>query len=450
MDLARQARRRSWGWARVASRRRGSALGAGRSVTGVDAKPLGALSPEARALEARARRSPPAATTRRDFAEADLVVVSPGVPSFAALEAAERAACPIMGELELAFQLQSHAAPIVAIGGTNGKSTTTSLVGGARSRARARRSSSAETSASRWPRTPTSAFDVVVLEVSSFQMERVDQFRPDVAVLLNITDDHLDRYPSFDDYAHAKGNCFVRQTRRRRGHPDGDACARARRRAAAGASSRSARRRRRRDRRRASSTARAARRSRARHRAPGRAQRAQRGGGRARPSSRSASRAEVIRATCSRRSGALPHRMVLVAEVSGVRYYDDSKGTNVGASVTALLGLVEPKAVLIAGRPRQAAAATRRSPRRMREEGPRGRRHRRGRAAHRRRRSRDVVPVVRAASMDEAVRRAAELAQRGRRGAALARVLELRHVPRLQAPRRRVRARRPTRSRGDA
>src|SRR4029077_12469655 len=54
--------------------------------------------------------------------------------------------------------------------------------------------------------------DVVVLEVSSFQMERLEAFRPDVAVLLNVTDDHLDRYASFEAYADAKGNCFVRQT----------------------------------------------------------------------------------------------------------------------------------------------------------------------------------------------------------------------------------------------
>src|SRR5262249_43926859 len=55
-------------------------------------------------------------------------------------------------------------------------------------------------------------FDVVVLEVSSFQMEHVDRFRPRVAALLNVTPDHLDRYDSFDEYARAKGNAFVRQT----------------------------------------------------------------------------------------------------------------------------------------------------------------------------------------------------------------------------------------------
>ncbi len=51
-----------------------------------------------------------------------------------------------------------------------------------------------------------------MLEVSSFQMERVETFRPHVCALLNVTDDHLDRYDSFAEYAHAKGNAFQRQT----------------------------------------------------------------------------------------------------------------------------------------------------------------------------------------------------------------------------------------------
>src|SRR5258706_15703197 len=56
------------------------------------------------------------------------------------------------------------------------------------------------------------SFDVLVLEVSSFQMERAPTFRPRVAALLNITEDHLDRYPSFLAYAAAKGNMFAHQT----------------------------------------------------------------------------------------------------------------------------------------------------------------------------------------------------------------------------------------------
>ncbi|HEX7604710.1 MAG TPA: cyanophycin synthetase, partial [Polyangiaceae bacterium] len=107
----------------------------------------------------------------------------------------------------------------------------------------------------------------------------------------------------------------------------------------------------------------------------------------------------------------LAHRMVLVADVRGVRYYDDSKGTNVGAVVTALAGIVEPKAVLIAGgrdkggsyapivdslrkKGRAAVLIGEAAPLLALAIG-------------------DAVPVVRAASMDEAVRRAAELAQPG-------------------------------------
>ena len=118
---------------------------------------------------------------------------------------------PVWGEVELAVRSMTHPAPVVAIGGTNGKSTTTSLVGALLEAHRLRAfvgGNLGEPLADH----ADERFDVVVLEVSSFQMERVDTFRPHVSALLNVTDDHLDRYASFDAYARAKGNAFQRQT----------------------------------------------------------------------------------------------------------------------------------------------------------------------------------------------------------------------------------------------
>src|SRR5213075_2331791 len=108
----------------------------------------------------------------------------------------------IIGELELGWRFAS--APVVAIGGTNGKSTTTSLVGAILS-ASGRRVFVGGNLGEPLAAHVDEAFDVGVLEVSSFQMERIDAFRPKVSVLLNVSADHLDRYPSEEAYARAKG-----------------------------------------------------------------------------------------------------------------------------------------------------------------------------------------------------------------------------------------------------
>src|SRR5262249_49038616 len=128
------------------------------------------------------------------FAAADVVVMSPGVPSFAALENAAAGGTPVIGELELAARFVT--APMVAIGGTNGKSTTTALT----HRMLAAEGKKAFIGANfgvPLSRAALDPFDVLVLEVSSFQMERAPTFHPRVAALLNVTEDHLDRYPSF-------------------------------------------------------------------------------------------------------------------------------------------------------------------------------------------------------------------------------------------------------------
>jgi len=147
-----------------------------------------------------------------DFTSADLVVVSPGVPLLLPeIQAARRAGVPVVGELELAWRLLPRPVPAVGITGTNGKSTTTALTGLLFQKDR-------RAFVGGNLGTPLSDLllqgrevDVLVLELSSFQLEGIETFRPRVAALLNITPDHLDRYRDLDDYAAAKGRLFARQ-----------------------------------------------------------------------------------------------------------------------------------------------------------------------------------------------------------------------------------------------
>ena len=342
------------------------------------------------------------------FADADLVVVSPGVPSFPTLEAAERAGIEVIGELELACRFLT--APIVAVGGTNGKSTTTTLAGDLFAAA-GRRVFVGGNLGEPAANAVGKDWDAVVLEVSSFQLERAPLFRPRVSVLLNVTEDHLDRYPSFALYADAKGNAFVNQEPSDLAViPFGDAVC-----------EEQARR--------------------------GRGERVSFGSAgdyacedgivtEARSGERFDLRVSKLHGTHNHHNAAaaiaaaraldvppaavleglrrfepLAHRMALVGELRGVRFYDDSKGTNVGASVTALRGLSEARGVLIAGgRDKHGSYAP--LVEALRE---------RGRAAVLLGEAAELifaaiggaVPVEHASDMDDAVRRAFRLAERG-------------------------------------
>ena len=147
----------------------------------------------------------------RTFRGQDLIVVSPGVPVDAPpLVQARASGEPVIGEIELAAQ--HLAGPIVAITGSNGKTTTTTLAGEI-------------LAAGGFPTvvggnigTPAISLvgrathqTVVVLEVSSFQLETIQTFRPKVAVILNITPDHLDRHRNFQTYVDAKARIFENQ-----------------------------------------------------------------------------------------------------------------------------------------------------------------------------------------------------------------------------------------------
>jgi len=139
----------------------------------------------------------------------DLVVPSPGVPRDApVLAAAVRRGIAVESEIELAFGLLS--CPLVAITGTNGKSTTTSLVGLALERA-GRRTFTGGNLGTPLVAAVDRAPEIAVVEVSSFQLEWVERFRPHVGCLLNLTPDHLDRHASFAEYREAKARLFAAQ-----------------------------------------------------------------------------------------------------------------------------------------------------------------------------------------------------------------------------------------------
>jgi UDP-N-acetylmuramoylalanine--D-glutamate ligase len=139
----------------------------------------------------------------------DLVVPSPGVPRDApVLVAALRRGVPVWSEIELAARLLG--CPIVGITGTNGKSTTTTLVGLALARA-GRRVFVGGNLGTPLVTAIDAAPELAVAEVSSFQLEWVERFRPRVGCLLNVTPDHLDRHASFAEYRDTKARLFAAQ-----------------------------------------------------------------------------------------------------------------------------------------------------------------------------------------------------------------------------------------------
>ncbi len=143
--------------------------------------------------------------------QAEMVVVSPGVPkSLPVLQDLKKDGIPVLGELALAGA--SVTVPIIAITGTNGKTTVTSLLGEMLAKAGKRVFVGGNIG------TPLYDYlilgdeaEIVVLEVSSFQLEHAGEFRPDVALLLNVSPDHLDWHGSLAEYRNAKAKVFANQ-----------------------------------------------------------------------------------------------------------------------------------------------------------------------------------------------------------------------------------------------
>jgi len=147
----------------------------------------------------------------RTFQNQDLIVVSPGVPVDAQpLVQARALGEPVIGEVELASEFLPG--PIVAITGSNGKTTTTTLVGEILAKAGLKTLVGGNIGMPAISLAEHASPDsVTVLEVSSFQLETIRRFRPKVAVVLNVTPDHLDRHRTFEAYVGAKARVFENQ-----------------------------------------------------------------------------------------------------------------------------------------------------------------------------------------------------------------------------------------------
>jgi UDP-N-acetylmuramoylalanine--D-glutamate ligase len=289
------------------------------------------------------------------FSAADRLVVSPGVPLIEpAVAAAMARGIEVIGDIELFAR--AVRAPVVAITGSNGKSTVTSLLGEMARTAGVRAAVGGNLGRPALDLLDT-AVELYILELSSFQLETTWSLRPRAATVLNVSADHMDRYPSVEVYAQTKarilcgaevavlnrddsrvaamGGIAGRDLGFSLGAPkaagdygllerDGTAWL-------------------------------------ARGEAP--LMRADELGIAGRHNLANALAALALGGECALATSAmldalrafrgLPHRTVLIAERKGVRWYDDSKGTNPGATAAALSGLIDPRAdaraVLIAG-----------------------------------------------------------------------------------------------------
>jgi UDP-N-acetylmuramoylalanine--D-glutamate ligase len=248
-----------------------------------------------------------------------LVVKSPGVPGEARLVAAARArGIRVWSELELGYRLLPDN-PLIAVTGTNGKTTTAEWLGFmlgvpvAGNVGRALTEVDGKTEPGQW----------IVVEVSSFQLEDVHQFRPRIAVLLNLEPDHLDRHGSFEGYRAAKLRIFENQT------PDDTAIV-PRGFELPGAIEFSAE-------------------------DPLPAELALRGAHNRENAAAATAAARAAGADAEtvarglREFPGVPHRLELVAEVAGVRYVNDSKATNVAAALRALAAYEDEPVHLILG-----------------------------------------------------------------------------------------------------
>ncbi len=350
------------------------------------------------------------------FAAAERIVLSPGVPlTEPNVQAARARGVPVIGDIELFAQ--AVAAPVVAITGSNGKSTVTSLVGLMGRLAGLRVAIGGNLGE---PALDLLADDVelYVLELSSFQLEVIESLRPRVATVLNLSPDHMDRYPDLAAYAAAKervfrgceaavvnlddaGVCRMRSGDAVRrgftlGRPQGADFGVCEHQGASWLC-------------RGSEPWMQA----AELRIPGRHNLANALAALALGEAAGLPRAAMLAGL--RAFEGLPHRSALLAERRAVRWYNDSKGTNPGATVAALEGLASPtgpdRVVLIAGGDGKGAdftplaAAVERAARAVvliGRDAPQIAEALAGR-----------VPVYHASDMDEAVRQAATLARPG-------------------------------------
>jgi UDP-N-acetylmuramoylalanine--D-glutamate ligase len=251
----------------------------------------------------------------------DVLIKSPGVPAEAPLVAAARTrGVSVWSEVELASRLLPN--PILGVTGTNGKTTTSELLGAilgapvAGNVGRALSELDGEVDADEW----------IVCELSSFQLEDIEAFRPRIAVLLNLEPDHLDRHGTFEAYRDAKLRIFENQRPDDvavlpRGFPQVGA---ARRVEFSGSDALPAE-----------------------PRIPGAHNRENAAAATA--AGRAAGASEQQIADALRTFSGVPHRLEEVAEIGGVRYVNDSKATNAAAARRAVASFGEPLHVILGG-----------------------------------------------------------------------------------------------------
>jgi UDP-N-acetylmuramoylalanine--D-glutamate ligase len=182
----------------------------GASVNVSDLRPEAELKDEVKSLAGLPIRYFFGAEQRRWLEAMDCVIPSPGVAAEnPLLSEAAASGIPVLSEIELAYRF--FRAPLVAVTGTNGKSTTTTLIG-EMVKAGGQKVFVGGNLGTPFIGAVSGEWDWGVLEISSFQLEWVERFRPRIAVLLNVTEDHLDRYTTFDDYRRAKERIFEAQS----------------------------------------------------------------------------------------------------------------------------------------------------------------------------------------------------------------------------------------------
>jgi UDP-N-acetylmuramoylalanine--D-glutamate ligase len=184
----------------------------GAQVTANDTKPEPDISDEARELSNIGVRISLGGHPLELFTGADLIVLSPGVPAdIEPLASARSRGAKIISEAELAFRFLKG--QLIGVTGSNGKTTTTTLIGELMKASGARTLVGGNIGTALTSLVDQTTEDSwLVAELSSFQLETIEALRPRVAVITNITPDHLDRHGSFENYARAKHRLFINQT----------------------------------------------------------------------------------------------------------------------------------------------------------------------------------------------------------------------------------------------
>ena len=184
----------------------------GARVTATEARPEREIAEAAAKLRAAGVTLELGGHKPETFAEQDLIVPSPGVPPMLpALAAARAIGVPVWSEIELAWRFLRGR--LICITGSNGKTTTTSLIGHILETAGFPVQVAGNIGTPLISRVDISCeAGFTVVEASSFQLESISAFRPDIGVLLNVTPDHLDRHGSIEAYGAAKARMFENQT----------------------------------------------------------------------------------------------------------------------------------------------------------------------------------------------------------------------------------------------